>query len=89
MKTVVDSRLREQARRFELRFACDDCVHFQVSEGPSSSSSGSSGCSLAYPAAPRRSALESRSPFVSSPSPASAEEDTVGAIEFCKSFELA
>jgi hypothetical protein len=55
MKTVVDSRLREQARRFELRFACDDCVHFQPSDGPSFSSS--SGCSLAYPAAPRRDAL--------------------------------
>ena len=74
MKTVVDSRLREQARRFELRFACDDCVHFHLAELPE--------CSLGYPAAPRRAALEVWPP--SRPSPAGA-----GAVEFCKSFELA
>lgn len=28
MRTLVDSRLREEARRFELRFTCEACVHF-------------------------------------------------------------
>lgn len=50
MKTVVDPTLREQARRFELRFACEDCAHYRTEEMPA--------CSLAYPAAPMRSALE-------------------------------
>jgi hypothetical protein len=26
--TEVDERLRSEARRFELRFRCDDCAHF-------------------------------------------------------------
>ena len=28
MKTRVDLVLREEARRFALRFACDDCAHW-------------------------------------------------------------
>ncbi len=28
MKTRVDERLRDEARRFALRFACEDCAHF-------------------------------------------------------------
>jgi hypothetical protein len=28
MKTRVDSRLAREAVRFDLRFACEDCVHF-------------------------------------------------------------
>ncbi len=28
MRTLIDSRLREEARRFELRFTCESCVHF-------------------------------------------------------------
>lgn len=28
MKTRVDARLLEEARRFELRLACEDCAHF-------------------------------------------------------------
>ena len=29
MKTVVDERLRDEARAFSLRFACEDCAHFE------------------------------------------------------------
>ena len=55
MKTLVDDRLRDEARRFSLRFACEDCVH--VADGfPGAAPS----CSLAYPAAPRRNALAAR-----------------------------
>ena len=49
MRTRVDDRLRAEAARFSFRFACEDCVHF---DGPSQR------CSLAYPAEPRRDALE-------------------------------
>jgi hypothetical protein len=49
VKTRVDVRLREQASRFAFRFACDDCAHFERSRET---------CSLAYPAAPRRHALD-------------------------------
>jgi len=28
VKTPVDSRLREEASRFQLRFTCEHCVHF-------------------------------------------------------------
>jgi len=28
VRTLVDSRLREEAARFQLRFTCEDCVHF-------------------------------------------------------------
>lgn len=49
MKTVVDERLREEARRLAFRFACEDCVHFGAEEER---------CSLGYPAAPRRAELD-------------------------------
>lgn len=49
MKTGVDEQLRREAARYRLRFACDDCAHFDAE---------SARCSLAYPAAPRRDALE-------------------------------
>jgi len=29
VRTLVDLRLREEARRFELRFTCEHCVHFE------------------------------------------------------------
>ncbi len=49
MKTRVDERLREgEAERFSLRFACDDCAHFDAARGR---------CSLDYPAEPRRGGL--------------------------------
>jgi hypothetical protein len=28
VKTPVDARLRDEARRFVLRFACEDCGHW-------------------------------------------------------------
>ena len=49
MKTVVDDRLRAEAARFAFRFACDDCAHFDDRRER---------CSLGYPAAPRREALD-------------------------------
>jgi hypothetical protein len=30
VRTLVDTRLREEAARFQLRFTCEDCVHFVV-----------------------------------------------------------
>jgi hypothetical protein len=48
VRTRVDARLREEAARYALRFACEDCVHFEP---------GSGRCSLEYPASPRREAL--------------------------------
>jgi len=47
MKTVVDSRLLEEAGRFAFRFACEDCVHFTDSEQ----------CAHGYPPGPRQNAL--------------------------------
>jgi hypothetical protein len=49
VRTPVDDRLRDEASRFAFRFACDDCAHFDERR---------SLCSLAYPARPRRNALE-------------------------------
>lgn len=45
MRTLVDERLLDEAQRFAFRFACEDCVHFDVDADR---------CSLAYPATPRR-----------------------------------
>lgn len=45
MRTRVDERLLDEARRFAFRFACEDCAHFD---------SPGRRCSLGYPAAPRR-----------------------------------
>jgi hypothetical protein len=49
VKTRVDARLRDEAVRYALRFACEDCAHFDPA---------SARCSLEYPASPRRDALE-------------------------------
>ncbi len=48
MKTVVDLRLREEAARFALRFACEDCVNWRAS---------AESCAHGYPAEPRKGAL--------------------------------
>jgi hypothetical protein len=48
VRTRVDARLRDEAARYSLRFACEDCAHFDPDCGR---------CSLEYPAAPRRDAL--------------------------------
>jgi hypothetical protein len=49
VKTFVDGRLHLEVARYDFRFACDDCAHF---DAPAAR------CSLDYPAAPRRDALE-------------------------------
>jgi hypothetical protein len=49
VKTLVDERLRLEIARYELRFACEDCAHFDAGAGR---------CSMDYPAAPRRDALQ-------------------------------
>jgi hypothetical protein len=54
MKTRADARLREEAARFALRFACDDCAHFAHAEAR---------CAHGYPPEPRRDAID-RDPFV-------------------------
>ncbi len=51
MKTPIDERFRAEARRFAFRFACEDCEHFDPDAAR---------CSLGYPAAPKREALEGR-----------------------------
>ena len=48
MKIAVTEELRQEATRFSLRFACDDCAHFDP---------GRQRCSLGYPASPRHDAL--------------------------------
>jgi hypothetical protein len=53
VKTVVDARLRDEARRYAFRYACEDCIHFCQGAAQTRQS-----CSLAYPASPRRAALE-------------------------------
>ena len=45
MRTLVDQRLLDEARRFAFRFACEDCAHFDADTGR---------CSLSYPTTPRR-----------------------------------
>jgi hypothetical protein len=50
MNTKVDERLIDEAARFSLRFACEDCAH-------GSDERGRLLCSLGYPPAPRRDAL--------------------------------
>jgi hypothetical protein len=69
MKTRVDERLRREAKRFAFRFACDDCAHFDVA---------GSRCSFAYPASPRRDALDANG----------ALDATDLHVELCKTFEL-
>jgi hypothetical protein len=51
VRTVVDQRLLDEAKRFAFRFACEDCAHFDV---------GADRCSLSYPATPRREDLSCR-----------------------------
>jgi hypothetical protein len=52
VKTPVDELLRAQARAYSLRFACDDCAHFDGEAAV---------CSLGYPASPRRPQVEAAS----------------------------
>jgi hypothetical protein len=73
VKTRVDARFRDEARRFAFRFACDECAHFDTPGVR---------CSLGYPAAPRRAELD----VAARAAPGGAAES---ALELCKSFELA
>jgi hypothetical protein len=43
VRTLVDDRLREEARAFAFRFGCEDCAHFEP-EGER--------CGNGYPTAP-------------------------------------
>jgi hypothetical protein len=73
VKTRVDARFRDEARRFAFRFACDECAHFDIPGAQ---------CSLGYPATPRRAEFDVAPP-------ASPEGAAESALELCKSFELA
>lgn len=46
MRTLVDDRFREEARRFKLRFTCDSCAYFAPER---------EACSEGYPTAEHRS----------------------------------
>jgi hypothetical protein len=50
MKTRVGPLLRDEAARFALRFACEDCAHFDAERAA---------CAHGYPPGPRRPALAS------------------------------
>jgi hypothetical protein len=96
VKTTVDAQLLREARRFALRFACDDCAHFDPDHER---------CSLRFVAAPRRSALASDDesfsddassaaghdpgrPGLQSPAIADAQGRAAQVVELCKAFEL-
>jgi hypothetical protein len=51
MRHVVDARLLDEARTFSLRFACEDCAHFDAKRDA---------CTHGYTERPNRSDLESR-----------------------------
>ncbi|WP_437525820.1 hypothetical protein WME79_39690 [Sorangium sp. So ce726] len=73
----LDDRLREEAQRYRLVFACPDCASFDpVAPDPDEAGAGPPGrgprCSLGYPVAPHLStSLEDRDEII-----------------FCKAFEL-
>ena len=54
MKTPVDAHLTAEAARFELRFACDDCVHFAPEREPT--------CGHGWPVRLRRGEIEAGGP---------------------------
>ncbi len=43
MRTLIDAQLRDESRRFALRFTCADCVHFAEQQRA---------CANAYPTEP-------------------------------------
>ena len=56
MITLVDERLRVEAERFRLRFACEECAHFVPDQAS---------CEHGYPPGPRREpALDARHTLV-------------------------
>ncbi|WP_437588100.1 hypothetical protein [Sorangium sp. So ce1000] len=73
----LDDRLREEARRYRLVFACPDCASFDpvildADEGGAEPPGRGPRCSLGYPVAPHLSpSLDDRDEII-----------------FCKAFEL-
>ena len=51
MRTKIDLHFLREAEAFALRFACEDCVHWN----------DTGACTLEYPAEPRRDALAGES----------------------------
>jgi hypothetical protein len=101
VKTTIDAQLLREARRFALRFACEDCAHFDPDHER---------CSLLFDPAPRRSALESDCESLHAPPRRDAppraagdgtnlsssgaaggrgRDDDARVVELCKAFELA
>ncbi|WP_437673340.1 hypothetical protein [Sorangium sp. So ce131] len=71
----LDDRLREEARRYRLVFACPDCASFDPGEPDRDGAAPAGGaprCSLGYPVAPHL----------------SQDLDGRDEIVFCKAFEL-
>jgi len=33
VRTLIDARLRSEAKRFALRYTCEDCAHFVAERG--------------------------------------------------------
>jgi len=77
MKTIVDPQLATEAARFDLRFACDDCVHFAPERART--------CGHGWPATLRRSALDA----ANAGAPAEEHSEERHSLSFCKEFELA
>ena len=49
MRTRIDTTLRDEASRYGLRFACEDCAHFVAEPGA---------CAHGYPPGPRLAAMD-------------------------------
>ena len=57
MRTRVDAVLRDEAGRFALRFACDDCVHWSCATG-GAGATGRGTCGNGWPERVAADALE-------------------------------
>ncbi len=75
MKTQVDARLAAETARFDLRFACEDCVHFAPERDPT--------CGHGWPLRLHRSAIPRGADADG------ANELQPEPLSFCKEFELA
>lgn len=49
MRTRIDATLRDEASRYGLRFACEDCAHFVAERAA---------CAHGYPPGPRLTAMD-------------------------------
>jgi hypothetical protein len=68
----IDDRLRDEARRFHLVFACPDCASFDPGRDGRDPDAGGERCALGFPHEPHRDAgLEGRAE-----------------VTFCKAFEI-